>query len=216
MDIGLIVSFAGVIVAALAGILGVWMERDPGSPKTWGFIFSGFIVVASGVELSNTVSGEAEAAATDATLATVLEAMSELASKGNNPALEQFVGAELAVQARANPQVVKKMEKNIAAKGGDPKAVTRKAAEGRRMAAGLPASKPAAGARPTLGGARAPGAAKAAKAGRAGAAARGPGGAAGARSPGGLAGGPGGAAAGAAGAAMKAGKAGAAAASAVE
>lgn len=150
MDIGLIVSFAGVVVATLAGVLGVWMERDPDSPRIWGFVFSAFILASSGVELVNTLDSTTEAAETDAKLATVLMAMSELAAKGNNPALEQFVGAELAVQARANPEVVKVMEKKVVAKGGDPASVTRKAAEGRRMASGLPAEKPAAGERPRL------------------------------------------------------------------
>ncbi len=154
MDIGLIISFAGVLIAALAGVLGVWMERDPDSPRTWGAVFSVLIVAASGVELVNTYDDTNESAVTDARLATVLEAMSELAAKGNNPALEQLVGAELAVQARANPEVVKKMEKSIEKKGGDPKAVTRQAAEGRRVAAGLPAQKPAAGERPVLAGGR--------------------------------------------------------------
>ncbi|MCB9777646.1 MAG: hypothetical protein H6742_03700 [Alphaproteobacteria bacterium] len=150
MDIGLIVSFAGVLVAGLAGILGVWMERDHDSPKVWAFIFSGLIVVASGVEANNTYGDTTEAAETDARMAVVLEAMAELAEKGDNPALQQFVGAELAVQARANPEVVKKMEKSIAKKGGDPEKVKQTAAAGRRMAAGLPASKPKAGERPTL------------------------------------------------------------------
>jgi hypothetical protein len=153
---GLLVSMVGVIIAALAGVLGVWMERDPDGPRRWAFVFSGLIVFASGGELINTATADARDNATDAKLATVLEAMSELAAKGNNPALEQYVGAELAVQARANPTVVKKMEKSIAAKGGDPTAVTRRAAEGRRVASGLTAQKAPAGERPSLGaGARA-------------------------------------------------------------
>jgi hypothetical protein len=150
MDIGLIVSFAGVTVATLAGVLGVWMERDPDSPRLWGFVFSAFILASSGVELVNTVDSTAESAKTDAKLATVLLAMSDLAAKGGNPALEQFVGAELAVQARANPEMVKKMEKEVVAKGGDASAITRRAAEGRRLASGLPADKPAAGERARL------------------------------------------------------------------
>ncbi len=150
MDIGLIVSFAGVTVATLAGVLGVWMERDPDSPRLWGFVFSAFILASSGVELVNTMDSTTEAAKTDAKLATVLLAMSDLAAKGGNPALEQFVGAELAVQARANPDVVKKMEKEVTKKGGDASAITRRASEGRRLASGLPADKPAAGERPRL------------------------------------------------------------------
>lgn len=153
---GLLVSMVGVVIAGLAGVLSVWMERDPDGPRRWAFTFSILIVVASGGELVNTATADARDNETDAKLATVLEAMSELAAKGNNPALEQYVGAELAVQARANPAVVKKIEKSIAAKGGDPSSVARKAAEGRRVASGLTAQKAPAGERPKLGaGARA-------------------------------------------------------------
>ncbi|MCP4810156.1 MAG: hypothetical protein GY884_32870 [Proteobacteria bacterium] len=151
MDIGLFVTFAGVLVAGLAGILGVWMERDKNAPAKWGYIFSGLIVIATCVELSHGVAATAEQNETDAKLARALEAMAELAASGDNPALGQFVGAELAVQARANPDVVKKMEESVAEKGGDPKAILAKAAEGRRSAAGLPKKAPEPGETPKLG-----------------------------------------------------------------
>jgi len=150
MDTGLIVTFAGVAVAGLAAILGVWMERDRNAPLTWGFVFSGLIVVATGVEMVHAMSATAEQNEIDAQLASVLEGMAELAAKGNNPALEQFVGAELAVQARANPDVVTRMEESVAAKGGDPASITKKASQGRRSAAGLSKEPPKPGEKPKL------------------------------------------------------------------
>lgn len=151
MDVGLMVTFAGVVVAGLAAILGVWMERDPKAPAKSGYLFTGLIVIATCVELSHAMAATAEQNETDAKLARVLERMADLAASGNNPALEQFVGAELAVQARANPDVVKKMEASIEEKGGDPKAVLKKASEGRRQAAGLPKKAPEPGEKPKLG-----------------------------------------------------------------
>lgn len=150
MDTGLIVTFAGVAVAGLAAILGVWMERDPESPKLWGWVFSGLILVATGVEGVHAMTATQEQAKTDAQLAQVLEAMSELAASGNNPALAQFVGAELAVQARANPEVVTRMEESVAAKGGDPDSVSKMASQGRRSAAGLAKDPPKEGEKPKL------------------------------------------------------------------
>ena len=52
MNIGMIVTFAGIIVAGLAGVLGVWMERDREAPPKWAWVFSAIILVAMVIELS--------------------------------------------------------------------------------------------------------------------------------------------------------------------
>ena len=142
MDIGILVSFAGIVVAALAGVLGVWMERDRGAPARWAWVFSGFIFVAMTIEMVHSIAAEADEGQTNEAMARVLEQLSDLAASGDNPALAQFVGAELAAQARNNPKVMKRLERKIAAKGGDPQSIRRRAAEGRRSAAGLPARAP--------------------------------------------------------------------------
>lgn len=146
MDIGMIVTFAGIVVAALAGVLGVWMERDREAPPRWAWVFSGFIIIAMCIEIGHSVVQAREDAETDEAMVRVLEQLTELAAKGNNPALEQFVGAELAMQARANPEMVAKLEERIEEKGGDPNELRQRAAQGRRAAAGLPARAGAAGA----------------------------------------------------------------------
>ncbi len=140
MVTALIVSFTGVLIAGLAGVLGVWMERDPKSSATWAVIFSTLILFATGVELIHTGYQTFVDARTDIQLAKLLGRLSDLSE--NNPELDQFVGAELAVQARANPNVVTRLEKSVAAKGGDPNAVRQRAAAGRRKAAGLSAEPP--------------------------------------------------------------------------
>lgn len=141
MDIALIVTFAGILVAGLAGVLGVWMERDPEAPPRWAFVFSGLIALAVTVELGHAVVQASEDGETEEAMARVLEQLADLADKGDNPALEQFVGAELAAQSRANPRMMKRMEARMAAKGKDPSQLRRRASEGRRKAAGLPAGK---------------------------------------------------------------------------
>ena len=141
MDLGIIVTFAGIIVAALAGVLGVWMERDRTAPPKWAWVFSTIILVAMVIELSHSVAQATEDAETEEAMARVLEQLTELAENGDNPALEQFIGAELAIQARANPSVMSRLEKRVEAKGGDASSLRRTAAAGRRTSAGLPASK---------------------------------------------------------------------------
>jgi hypothetical protein len=142
MDIGMIVTFAGLFVAGLAGVLGVWMERDPEAPPKWAFVFSFLIVIATGVEMSHSVVQAAEDGVTEEKMAVVLEALAEMAESGKNPALANLVNTEMAAASRANPGVMKKMEKRAKAKGKDPKAIRRKAKEGGRKSAGLPAKKP--------------------------------------------------------------------------
>jgi hypothetical protein len=147
MDIALMVTFAGIFVAGLAGVLGVWMERDHEAPPRWAYVFSVLIGVAVVVELGHAVAQASEDAETEEATAQVLEKLTELAEKGDNPALEQFVGAELAAQSRANPRMMKRLEKKMVAKGKDPSELRRRASEGRRKAAGLSERRGASGAR---------------------------------------------------------------------
>ena len=139
-SIGFIVSVTGVIVAGLAGVLGVWMERDPQSRVWLALFFSSLIMMASGVEMIQTIYASYGADETDAQMALLLERLSELSE--NSPELQQFVATEVAVAARANPDVVHKMEANVRAKGGDPTRVRQMATSGRRQAAGLSPKKP--------------------------------------------------------------------------
>ena len=148
MDLGLIVTFAGVIVATIAGVLGVWMEREREAPPKWAWVFSGLIIIAMFIEMGHSSAAAAEGAAVDEKMANVLEQLATISSKSDNPALSSFVGSELASQARNNPDVMDKVSKKVAASGGDPKALAAKAKAARRQAAGLPAKRPAGMARP--------------------------------------------------------------------
>lgn len=135
MWVALLVSFLGVLVAGLAGVLGVWMERDARSSLVWPMLFSCLILFATGVELVHTGYQTFIDARTDIQLATLLGRLSDLAA--NNPELDRFVASELAMQERANPGVVRRLERSVSSRGGDPSAVRNKASEGRRNAAGV-------------------------------------------------------------------------------
>jgi hypothetical protein len=129
LDVGLMVGFAGIFVATLAGVLGVWMERERDNPPYFAIFFSLLIVFASGIEITRTVISAWNDAAAEDTMAQVLEELSEISANSDNPELASFVGAEL---SRSNPRILKRVEKKVAAKGGDPAAVKRRAAEGKR------------------------------------------------------------------------------------
>ena len=146
MDLGLIVTFAGVIVAGIAGVLGVWMERDSDAPPKWAWVFSVLIVVATGVELSHSTVAASEEGETDEAMARVLGQLAVLSQNGGNPALSSFVDSELAAQARNNPKLMDKVAKKA---GTDANSLKKRAAVGARKSAGLPARRPAGmGARP--------------------------------------------------------------------
>lgn len=144
MDLELTVTFAGIVLAGVAGVLGVWMERDREAPQKWAWVFSSLIVVAVGIEMVHSVSAEAEDAVTEERMATVLEQLTQISERSDNPALKSFVGSELAAQARNNPEVMEKVGEKL----GDPDRLLRQAAVGRRTAAGLPARRPAGASRP--------------------------------------------------------------------
>lgn len=144
MDLELTVTFAGIVLAGVAGVLGVWMERDREAPQKWAWVFSSLIVVAVGIEMVHSVAAEAEDAVTEERMATVLEQLTQISERSDNPALKSFVGSELAAQARNNPEVMEKVGEKL----GDPDRLLRQAAVGRRTAAGLPARRPAGASRP--------------------------------------------------------------------
>ena len=148
MDLGLVVTFSGIIVATIAGVLGVWMERERSAPPKWAWVFSVLIIVAMFIEMGHSSAAAGEEAAVDEKMANVLGQLATISAKSNNPALNSFVGSELAAQARNNPDVMDKVGEKVAASGGDPRALAAKARAARRTAAGLPAKRPAGMARP--------------------------------------------------------------------
>ena len=84
MDWGLIATIVGICVAGLAGVLGVWMERDRNAPPKWAWVFSGLIVIATGVELSHSVVQASEDAATEEAMARVLGKLAVISAKSHN------------------------------------------------------------------------------------------------------------------------------------
>ena len=117
MDAGLVVTVAGLFVAGLAAVLGIWMERDREGTPIWAVLFSLLIMAAMVVEMGRAWYEELHAWKLEEDMARVLEKLDELASSGENPALAEFVNAEVALQSRANPKIMKKVETRMNARG---------------------------------------------------------------------------------------------------
>ena len=117
MDAGLVVTVAGLFVAGLAAVLGIWMERDREGTPIWAVLFSLLIMAAMVVEMGRAWYEELHAWQLEEDMARVLEKLDELASSGENPALAEFVNAEVALQSRANPKIMKKVETRMNARG---------------------------------------------------------------------------------------------------
>jgi len=117
MDAGLVVTVAGLFVAGLAAVLGIWMERDREGTPIWAVLFSLLIMAAMVVEMGRAWYEELHAWKLEEDMARVLEKLDELATSGENPALAEFVNAEVALQSRANPKIMKKVETRMNARG---------------------------------------------------------------------------------------------------
>ena len=131
----LFISLTAVIVAGLAGILGVWMEREPEAPPKWAIVFSTLILFAATIELGHSYNQNLKDTKIEDSMATLLVQLSELSESSNNPALNSFVSSELALQARSNPEVMKKVEVKVEESGGDVEAIRTRAVTGSRQIA---------------------------------------------------------------------------------
>ena len=125
MSLGLILTLAGLAVAGLTSVLGIWMERDPDNPKTLAICLSALILLASGVGMVQAVVQDDENNKLQEDVARMLAKIDEIASNSDVeiPGLNDLVKSELNAQSRNNPNIVKKMAQNVADSGGDPNAV---------------------------------------------------------------------------------------------
>lgn len=52
MSLGIILTITSLAVAAIASIVGIWVERDPRRAKTIAYVLSGLIIMASAVSMA--------------------------------------------------------------------------------------------------------------------------------------------------------------------
>ena len=125
---GLLIAMVGVLIAGLASVVGIWMERDPSRPKHWAFSLSALILLTTVVSMYQSYGDAVASEKMEEDLARMLAQLDRIASESDVeiPGLNDLLTKELEAQSRANPDVVSKLSDRVAADGGDPNAVLSK------------------------------------------------------------------------------------------
>lgn len=124
MSEGLMFTAAGLTVAALSSVLGIWLQRDEAKPPRWALMLSFLIVLASGVGMAQAWLDHKQGEKMEADMARMLAALDKLANSGAaSPELSAILKTEINAQARANPSVVRKVAQRVADDGRDPDAM---------------------------------------------------------------------------------------------
>jgi hypothetical protein len=119
IDTELIVTASAVIVAGMAAVLGIWMERDARKPPRYAWALSALILLATAVSLMQSLLDKREQDEIKEDMARLLATMDKIASESNDPALLDLVKTEINAQSRDNPEVVEKVAARVEAAGGD-------------------------------------------------------------------------------------------------
>ena len=114
------VALAAVIVAGLAAMLGVWIEKDVDAPHTTAIFLSFLILLAATVAIAQTAVDVADSEKMEDDVANMLVALDTIANSGDNDELNQYLAQEMQTQARSNPAVLSKVRETTKSQGGDP------------------------------------------------------------------------------------------------
>lgn len=120
LDMGLLVTMIGVVVAGFAAVLGIWMERDQNKPPRYAYALSALILLATVVSVAQSYLDSKDSEKMEEDLARMLQRMDQIAANSNDPELQELIKSELSAQSRANPDVVEKLAQRVSDNGGDP------------------------------------------------------------------------------------------------
>lgn len=122
VNLDVMITEVGIFVAGFAAVLGIWLERDHSKPPRYAWWLSVLIVLATFVGMFQTLADAKEGAKLEADMARMLATLDKIAQNSDVeiPELNEFVKNEVSAQARANPDVVKKVAQRVADEGGDP------------------------------------------------------------------------------------------------
>jgi hypothetical protein len=134
IDTDLFITEIGLVVAGMAAIVGIWVERDRAKPMRYALWLSTLIFMATGVSMFQCFDDHFDQKKVEEDLARVLANLDKIAAESDVdiPALNDLIKTEIAAASRANPAVVEKVAQRVADEGGNPAEV---------MAAYLPESE---------------------------------------------------------------------------
>jgi hypothetical protein len=123
----LVVTEMGLLVAGIAAVIGIWVERDPDKPKRYSIWLTVLIVLATFVGMFQTYDDDQDQKKVEADLARVLQTLDKIANESDVdlPELNDLIKNELAAQSRSNPGVVQSFAQRLADDGQDPGDVMR-------------------------------------------------------------------------------------------
>ncbi|MBN2714968.1 MAG: hypothetical protein JXX14_03880 [Deltaproteobacteria bacterium] len=122
---GLLIAMIGVLIAGLASIVGIWVERDSSRPKHWAFSLSALILMTTVVSMYQSYDDALASEKMEEDLARMLAQLDRIASDSDVeiPGLNDLLAKELEAQSRSNPDVVSKVSERVTADGGDANAM---------------------------------------------------------------------------------------------
>src|SRR5437870_294337 len=115
MSVGLWVTLAGLAIASMSALLGVWVERDPHRPPRYAYALSLLIILSMLVGLGQAWLKNQAGAQMEADLARILDDLDQLAS--DDPAVDAYVSEEVRAQVRTHPGVVNALAERASARG---------------------------------------------------------------------------------------------------
>jgi hypothetical protein len=125
IDGDLLITEIGLVVAGMAAIIGIWVERDRSKPPRYAIWLSALISLATSVGMFQCFDDHFDQKKVEEDLARVLASLDKIASESDVdlPALNDLIKSEIAAANRANPSVVEKVAQRVADEGGDPATV---------------------------------------------------------------------------------------------
>jgi len=122
VDMDVIITEVGIFVAGFAAVLGIWLERDRSKPPRYAWWLSLLIMLCTFVGMFQTLADAKGGEEIKQDMARMLATLDKIAQNSDVeiPELNEFVKSEVSAQARAHPDVVKKVAQRVADEGGDP------------------------------------------------------------------------------------------------
>lgn len=125
MDLDLLISLTALLVSALTGIVGMWIERDPDRGVRVFLALVTLCMLTTAVSMYQAIGDAREAAKQEEAMANVLQKLDTIMQKSGVevPAINELVKTELASASRENPALVRKVAQRVADSGGNPASV---------------------------------------------------------------------------------------------
>lgn len=118
-----VVSMAGLVVAGLSAMLGIWIDRDRSRSVMLATFLSILVLLATVVSLADSYLNGLRSAKLEEDLARILERIEEMSLAKNDADLKKFINREVNAQRRAHPKVLRRLVRRLKARGSDPKKV---------------------------------------------------------------------------------------------